>query len=71
LTEAWKEYNKNRQNAKRVIFSAKEKKQKECATDLNDTEHQNEILNDTEHQNEIFQMANQMVKERIYQGQTV
>ena len=41
-------------NAKRVIFSAKEKKQKECVNDLNDSECQNEI----------FQMAKQMVKER-------
>ena len=32
-TEAWKEYKKSRQNAKRVIASAKEKKQKECAGD--------------------------------------
>jgi len=30
LTEAWEEYKKSRQNAKRVIFSAEEKKQ-ECA----------------------------------------
>ena len=29
------EYKKSRQNAKRVISSAKEKKQKECANDLN------------------------------------
>jgi len=42
------------QNAKRVISSAKEKKQKECANDLNDSECQNEI----------FRMAKQMVKER-------
>ena len=41
-TEAWKEYKKSRQNAKRVIASAKEKKQKECADNLNDSEHQNE-----------------------------
>jgi len=41
-------------SAKRVISSAKEKKQKECASDLNDPECQNEI----------FQMAKQMVKER-------
>jgi len=53
-TEARKEYKKSRRNAKRVIASAKEKKQKECAGNLNDTEHQNEI----------FRMANQMVKER-------
>jgi len=32
------EYKKSRQNAKRVISSAKEKKQKECANDLNDSE---------------------------------
>ena len=30
-TEAWKQYKKSRQGAKRVIASAKEKKQKECA----------------------------------------
>ena len=41
-------------NAKRVISSAKEKKQKEYANDLNDSECQNEI----------FRMAKQMVKER-------
>ena len=35
------EYKKSRQNAKRVISSAKEKKQKECANDLNDSECQN------------------------------
>jgi len=52
--EARMEYNKSRQNAKRVISSAKEKKQKECANDLNDCECQNEI----------FRMAKQMVKER-------
>ena len=38
----------------RVISSAKEKKQKEWANDLNDSECQNEI----------FRMAKQMVKER-------
>jgi len=46
-----------RQSAKRDIltyFSAKEKKRKECANDLNDSERQNEI----------FRMAKQMVKER-------
>ena len=32
--EARMEYKKSRQNAKRVISSAKEKKQKECANDL-------------------------------------
>ena len=37
------EYKKSRQNAKRVISSAKEKKQKEWANDLNDSECQNEI----------------------------
>ena len=41
-------------NAKRVISSAKQKKQKEWANDLNDSECQNEI----------FRMAKQMVKER-------
>ena len=35
--EARMEYKKSRQNAKRVISSAKEKKQKECANDLNDS----------------------------------
>jgi len=53
MKEAQKEY-KNGQNAKRVIASAKEKKQKECANDLNDSECQNEI----------FRMAKQMVKEK-------
>ena len=48
------EYKKCKQSAKRVISSAKETKQKECASDLNDPEHQNEIL----------RMAKQMVKER-------
>ena len=48
------EYKKSRQNAKRVISSAKEKKQKEWANDLNDSECQHEI----------FRMAKQMVKER-------
>ena len=47
------EYKKSRQNARRVISSAKEKKQKECANDLNDSKCQNEI----------FRMAKQMVKE--------
>jgi len=42
------------QSAKKVISSAKEKKQKECASDLNAAEHQNEI----------FRRAKQMVKER-------
>ena len=35
--EARVEYKKSRQNAKRFISSAKEKKQKECANDLNDS----------------------------------
>jgi len=48
------EYKKSKQNAKRVISSAKEKKQKEWANDLNDSECQNEI----------FLRAKQMVKER-------
>jgi len=34
--EAWKEYKKSRQNAKRIISLAKRKKQKECASVLND-----------------------------------
>jgi len=34
LIEAWKEYKTRRQNAKRVNYSAKEKKQKKCASDL-------------------------------------
>jgi len=38
------EYKKSRQNAKRVISSAKGKKQKECANDLNDSECQNEFF---------------------------
>jgi len=52
--EARMEYKKSRQNAKRVISSAKEKKQKECSNDLNDSECQNET----------FRIAKQMVKER-------
>jgi len=44
LTETWKAYKKNRQNAKRAISSAKEKKQKECASDLNDPKYQYEIF---------------------------
>ena len=47
--EAWMEYKKCRQSVK-VISSAKEKKQKECASDLNDRDLQNEI----------FRMAKQM-----------
>jgi len=35
--EARMEYKESRQSAKRVISSAKEKKQKECANDLNDS----------------------------------
>jgi len=52
--EARMEYKKSRQNAQRVTSSSKEKKQKECGNDLNDSECQNEI----------FGMAKQMVKER-------
>jgi len=37
------EYKKSRKNVKRVIYSAKEKKQKECANDLNDSECQNGV----------------------------
>ena len=44
MKEAKIEYKKSRQNAKSVISSAKEKKQKECANDLNDSECQNEIF---------------------------
>jgi len=44
MKEARKEYKKSRQNANRVISSAKEKKQKKCANDLNDSECQNEIF---------------------------
>jgi len=43
-SEALKEYKKSRQNANRVISSEKEKKQKECSSDLNDSKHQNEIF---------------------------
>jgi len=53
-TEAWKEYKKSKQNAKRVIFLAKGKLQKECASDLNNPNHQNRT----------FRMATHMVKER-------
>jgi len=53
-TEVWKEYKKSKQNAKSIISSAKEKIQKECASDLNDPKHPNEIV----------QRAKQMVKER-------
>jgi len=54
LTEAWKECKNSKQNTKRIITLAKGKKHKECASNLND--HNN--------QNEIFQIAKQMVKER-------
>jgi len=53
-TEVWKEYKKRKQSAKKVISSAKEKKEKECASDLNGPEHQNEI----------FRIAKQMVREK-------
>jgi len=42
LKEASMECKKCRQSAKSVISLAVEKKQKECASDLNDPEHQNE-----------------------------
>ena len=42
--EARMEYKKSRQNVKRVISSAKEKKQKEWANDINDSKCQNEIF---------------------------
>jgi len=48
------EYRKSKQNAKWDISLAKGKKQEECASDLNDPNHQNEI----------FRIAKQMVKER-------
>jgi len=44
LREAWKEYKKSKQNAKRVISLAKGKKEKKCASDLNDLNQQNEIF---------------------------
>jgi len=44
LTEAWKEYKKSIQNAKRIISLAMGKKQRECANDLNDPNHENEIF---------------------------
>jgi len=53
-SEARMEYKKSRQNVKRVISSAKVKKQKEWANDLNDSESHNEI----------FRIAKQLVKER-------
>jgi len=40
LKKAWMECKKCMQNVKRVISSAKEKKQRECASDLNDPVHQ-------------------------------
>jgi len=43
-TEAWKEYKKSKQKAKRVISLAKGKKQKECVSDLNNPNQQNEIF---------------------------
>jgi len=43
-TEAWKKYKKSRQNGKTVISSSKDKKEKECASDSNDPNHQNEIF---------------------------
>ena len=52
------ECKKCRHSAKRVISSAKEKKQKECASNLNDPEHQNEF----------FRMAKQMVKRQDITG---
>jgi len=42
--QAWKEYKKSRQNTKRVISLVKGRKQKECASDLNDPNHQNEFF---------------------------
>jgi len=48
------EYKKNRQYANRVISSAKEKKQKQWANDINDSKCQNEI----------FRRAKQMLTER-------
>jgi len=42
--EAWKEYKTSKQNAKTVISLVKEKKQNECASDLNYPNHQNEIF---------------------------
>jgi len=43
------EYEKSRQNTKRVLSSAKEKKQKKWANDLNDSECQNEIFRMAKH----------------------
>ena len=56
MTEAWKEYKKSKQTARRFISLAKRKTQKECASDLNDPNHQNDI----------FRMAKQMVKEHTH-----
>jgi len=53
-TEAWKECKKSKQNAKRVISLAKGKKQKECASDLNDPNQESEF----------FRIAKQTVTER-------
>jgi len=39
-SEAWKEYKKSSQNTKRVISLAKRKKQKECASGLNNPNQQ-------------------------------
>jgi len=44
LAEAWKEYKKSKQNAKRDISLGKGKKQKECASDLNDPNKQNDFF---------------------------
>ena len=38
------EYKKNKQNTKMMISLAKRKKQKECASDLNDPNKQSEIF---------------------------
>jgi len=40
--EVWKEHKKSRKNSKRSL--SKGKQQKECASDLNDPKHQNEIF---------------------------
>ena len=54
LTKAWKENKKSKQNAKRVIFLAKGKKQKECASDLNNPNQQNEIFQIATHTHNRF-----------------
>jgi len=41
----WEEYKKIKQNAKRVFSSAKGKKQKECASNLNNPNHQTRTSN--------------------------